>query len=217
MYYDDLIRNKNIEEDLAQYAYSFTPGATAVGLVVKDGVVLASEKRVTYGFTLISKAGKKLFRINDRLGIACAGLISDMQSIARILAAEARLYELENGRIMPVRAAAKLLSIILFNKRTTPYFTETLVGGIDETGPHLFVLDALGSLIEDKYAALGTGAQVAIGIIENMYKDEITADEGEKIAVTAVKSAISRDAISGDGVDVLVIMPNKAIEKFYPV
>jgi len=140
-----------------------------------------------------------------------------MQSIARILAAEARLYELENGRIMPVRAAAKLLSIILFNKRTTPYFTETLVGGIDETGPHLFVLDALGSLIEDKYAALGTGAQVAIGIIENMYKDEITADEGEKIVVTAVKSAISRDAISGDGVDVLVIMPNKAIEKFYPV
>jgi len=217
MYYDDSIRNTNIEEDLTQYGYAFTPGATAVGLVVRDGVILASEKRVTYGFTLISKAGKKLFRINDRLGIACAGLISDMQSIARILAAEARLYELENGRVMPVKAAAKLLSLILFNRRMFPYFTETLVGGIDETGPHLFVLDALGSLIEDKYAALGTGAQVAIGIIESMYKDEITADEGEKIAVTAVKSAISRDAISGDGVDVLIIMPNKAIEKFYPV
>ncbi|RLF17689.1 MAG: proteasome endopeptidase complex, archaeal, beta subunit [Thermoprotei archaeon] len=204
-------------EYLAQYGYYFTPGATTVGLVAKDGVVLASEKRVTYGFTLMSKSGKKIFKINDRLGIACAGLVSDMQSIARILAAEARLYELENGRIMPVRAAAKLLSVVLFNQRLLPLLTETIVGGIDETGPHLFVLDAIGSLIEDKYAALGSGAQIAIGVIENAYKDGITVDECEKIAVNAVKSAISRDAISGDGVDVLIITQDKALEKFYPV
>lgn len=140
-----------------------------------------------------------------------------MQSIARILAAEARLYELENGRIMPVRAAAKLLSVVLFNQRLLPLLTETIVGGIDETGPHLFVLDAIGSLIEDKYAALGSGAQIAIGVIENAYKDGITVDECEKIAVNAVKSAISRDAISGDGVDVLIITQDKALEKFYPV
>ncbi|RLF23926.1 MAG: proteasome endopeptidase complex, archaeal, beta subunit [Thermoprotei archaeon] len=206
--------NRHEETPFGEY---FTPGATVVGLVCKNGVVLASEKRVTYGFYLMSKAGKKLFKINDRLGIACAGIVADMQAIARILAAEARLYELENNRIMPVKAAAKLLSVILFNQRIMPLITETIVGGIDETGPHLFILDPLGSLIEDKYAAVGSGAQIAIGVLESMYKDGMEAESGEKLAVEAVRRAISRDAISGDGVDILVISKDKSYEKFYPV
>lgn len=200
-----------------QYLGIPMPGATVVGLATKEGVVLASEKRVSYGFALISKAGKKLFKINNRMGIACAGIIADMQAIARTLAAEARLYELDHNRLMPIRAAAKLLSIILFNQRYFPYIAETVLGGVDEEGPHIFVLDPLGSLIEDKYAAVGSGAQIAIGIIENAYKEELSVKEAEEIAVRAVKSAISRDAISGDGVDTLVITKNEAKESFYPV
>jgi len=200
-----------------QYYMLPTPGATVVGLALKDGVVLASEKRVSYGFTLLSKAGKKVFRINRRMGIACAGIMADMQAIARTLAAEARLYELEHRRVMPIRAAAKLLSVILFNQRIFPLITETIVGGVDEEGSHIFVLDPIGSLIEDKYAALGSGAQVAIGIVESMYKENLSVKDAEKVAVKAVKSAISRDAISGDGVDTLVITENEVWENFYPV
>ncbi len=193
------------------------PGATVVGLALKNCVILASEKRVTYGFYLLSKSGKKIFKINDRMGIACAGVIADMQAIARTLAAEARLYELEHNRIMPIRAAAKLLSYILFSQRSAPLWTETIIGGIDDLGPHIFVLDPLGSLIEDKYAAVGSGAQIAIGIIENMYKESLSPKDAERLAVRAIKSAIERDAISGDGVDTLVITKDGAFERFYPV
>ena len=185
----------------------FITGATTVGIVVKNGVVLASEKRVTYGYSLMSKAGKKVFKITDRLGLACAGLIADMQTISRILAAEVRLYEIENARRMSVRSAAKLLSTILFNKRLLPYFTETLIGGIDDSGPHLFILDPIGSLIEDDYAALGTGAKIAIGILESEYDKNHPLSKAREIAIKSIKTAIGRDAISGDGIDILVISP----------
>jgi len=195
----------------------FPLGATTVGLITSEGVILASEKRVTYGYALLSKSGKKVFKITDRLGIACAGLIADMQAISRVLAAEVKLYEIENGRIMPVKSAAKLLSVILFNSRLMPYFAETLVGGVDDEGPHLFVLDPLGSVIEDKYAALGSGARIAIGIIESEYKDGLSLKEGEKLAIKAVKTAIGRDAISGDGIDLLMITDTGSSERFIPL
>jgi len=199
------------------YKELFITGATTIGLVCKDGVVLASEKRVSYGFTVLSKAGKKVYPITNHLGVAFAGLVSDMLAIVRRLAAEARLYELDHGKRMPVNAASKLLANILFSSRYYPLLTETIIGGVDEKGPRLYVLDAVGSLIEDRYAALGTGAQVAIGIVESNYKEGIDVEMGKELAIKAVKAAIERDAVSGDGIDVLVITAQGSKEYFIPV
>jgi len=192
-------------------------GATSIGIKLKDGVILASEKRISYGGFVISKAGKKVFKVTDRMGIAFAGLFADMQMLARILTLEVKFYELTMNKRMTIRAAAKLLSNILYSQKMLPFLSETLVGGIDETGPHLYVLDALGSLIEDQYAALGSGAPIAIGIIESQYKPDMSLDLGEELAVKAVKASIERDAISGDGVDVLVISRDGIKEKFYAI
>ncbi|MEM0083735.1 MAG: hypothetical protein QW102_04355, partial [Candidatus Nezhaarchaeales archaeon] len=160
---------------------------------------------------------KKIFKITDYLGIACAGLIGDMQAIARSLRAEVRLYELDLNRKMPIRAAAKLLANILFSQRYMPLMSETLVGGIDDTGAHLYVLDAVGSLIEDDYAALGSGATIAIGILEANYRKDMTIDEAKALATRAVRAAIERDALSGDGIDLLVITKEGVEEKFEAV
>ncbi len=192
-------------------------GATSIGIKLKDGVILASEKRISYGGFVISKAGKKVFKVTDRMGIAFAGLFADMQMLARMLTLEVKFYELTMNKRMTIRAAAKLLSNILYSQKMLPFLSETLVGGIDETGPHLYVLDALGSLIEDQYAALGSGAPIAIGIIESQYKPDMSLDLGEELAVKAVKASIERDAISGDGVDVLVISRDGIKEKFYAI
>ncbi|RLF13035.1 MAG: proteasome endopeptidase complex, archaeal, beta subunit [Thermoprotei archaeon] len=192
-------------------------GATTVGLKAVGGVVLASEKRVSYGFTVTSKSAKKVFTITDYLGIACAGLIGDMQAIARSLRAEVRLYELDANRRMPIKAAAKLLANILFGQRDRPLISETLVGGLDETGPHLYVLDTIGSLIEDDYASLGSGSTIAIGVIESNYKKDLSLEDAKSLAVKAVRAAIERDALSGDGIDVLAISDRGVEEAFYPV
>lgn len=192
-------------------------GATTIGILCKNGVVLASEKRISYGYSLMSKAGKKVFLINNRIGVAFAGLISDAQAVLRRLAMEIRLYELEKDTKMSVRAAAKFLANLLYSQRFFPVFTETIIGGFDEEGFKLFILDQLGSLIEDKYAAVGTGAALAISIIEGSYKEDMTIEEARELAIKSMKAAISRDVVSGDGIDLVIISNNESKEEFIPI
>lgn len=181
------------------------PGATTIGLVFDDGVILASEKRVTYGSMIMSKTGKKVFRIADQVGVACAGLVSDMQILAREVEAQAKLFTYDVKRPMPAKAAAKLMSNILFNRRMVPLITQTIVGGMDGDVPAIYVLDVLGSLLPDKYAAVGSGAQMAIGVLEQGYRDKMSIQDAKTLVMEAIKSAIRRDVMSGDGVDLLII------------
>ncbi len=183
----------------------YLPGATTVGIVCKDGVVLASEKRVSYGNLVLSRSGKKVFKITPNIGAACAGLISDMQILVREMGAYANLFKLEVNRPITVRAAAKLMSNLLFSRRLFPLITQTVVGGVDEDGPALYVLDVLGSNIPDNYTAVGSGAEMAMGVLEESYKQDMTVEEGKELAKRAIMSAISRDAMSGDGIDMLII------------
>ncbi len=188
------------------------PGATTVGVVFKDGVVLASEKRVSYGYLVVSKGGKKVFKMTDHIGAACAGLVSDMQILAREMEAYTHLFDLDVGRPISVKSAAKLMSNLLFSRRLAPLITQTLVGGIDEEGPSLYVLDVLGSVIPDNYAVVGSGTEIAIGVVEEGYKESMTMEEAKELVTKAVKSAISRDIMSGDGIDFLVITKDGTTE-----
>ncbi len=188
-------------------------GATAVGIKVNDGVVVAAEKRISYGGYIVSRTGKKVFRIADHMVIAAAGLFADMQSLSRIISAEIMYRELLSSSKMRVRAAAKLLSAILYSYKLMPFLSEIIFAGFDEEGYHLYVLDPIGSIIEDDYAAIGTGASIAIGVIESEYKNTLTIDQATELAIKSVKAAISRDAVSGDGIDIAVVTKNGINEK----
>jgi len=185
-------------------------GATAVGLRTKDSVILAAERRIAYGGFVMSKAGRKVFLIKDRYGLAFAGLFADIQTLKRIMTLQIHDYEIENSRKMSVKSAVRLLSVIMYQYKFMPFLSEVIFGGIDEEGPHLYVMDSLGSVIEDDYAAIGTGAPIAIGIIESKYRKDLSPEEAKELALNAVKAAISRDATSGDGIDVVVITPSKS-------
>jgi len=188
-----------------QAGYAWIPGATTIGVVCADGVILASEKRVTYGYLVVSKGVKKVFKITDQIGAACAGLVGDMQILTREVEAQANLFSMDVGRRISVRSAAKLMSVILFNRRYAPLITQTIVGGLDEEGSSLYVLDVLGSLIPDKYAVVGSGTEIAMGVLEEGYKEGLSIEEAKALVTRAIKSAISRDAMSGDGIDFMVI------------
>jgi proteasome beta subunit len=195
---------ENKDEEM-QYPHYYMLGATTVGIVCDGGVILAAEKRVSYGYFIMSRGGKKVFKITDHIGAACAGLISDMQILVRELNAYANLYRLDYGRPISVKSAAKVLSNLLFSRRLVPLITQTIVGGIDNEGASLYTLDPLGSVIPDKFAAVGTGAEIAIGLLEEGYKDGLTVEQAKDLVVRSVKSAVSRDTMSGDGIDFLII------------
>jgi len=194
-----------MKEQDQQPPYMFIPGATTIGIACTDGVILASEKRVSYGYLVMSRVGKKVFKVTDTIGAACAGLVSDMQILIREVEAYANLFRLDANRPIAVKSAAKVMSNLLFSRRLFPLITQTIVGGLDEEGASLYVLDVLGSLIPDKYAAVGSGAEIALGVLEQGYKDGLTVKEARDLVTRAIKSAVSRDVMSGDGVDFLFI------------
>ncbi len=180
-------------------------GGTTIGIKAVDGVVLAGEKRISYNGFILSKAARKVHPITDHVGVAFAGLYGDTQMLVRMLKTEAQYYHLEIGKEISVRALAKVLSNILYSYKLFPFYAESIVGGVDEKGPQVYVLDPVGSLIEDDYTATGTGAPLAMGVIETNYRKDIKVEEAVELAKKAIEEAIRRDAISGDGIDLLVI------------
>ncbi len=192
-------------------------GATAVGLKVNSGVVLGAERRFSYGGFIMSKAARKVYLITDRIGMAAAGLIADMQAIAKNVRAEIKYYELSTEKKVTVRAVSKLIANILYSYKFMPLMSEILVGGVDDTGPHLYIMDPVGSLIEDDYASIGTGAPIAIGIIESSYSKDMSISEAKELTIKSLKAALSRDSMSGDGIDILIITDKGYEEEFIRV
>ena len=197
--------------------YQSIQGATVVGLTCSDGVVLAAEKRVSWGRMVMSRHGKKVFKITPRMGLAFAGLVSDMQALTREVTAYANLYNLEHNREISVRSMAKLISNMLFQRRMMPLLMETVVGGVDGDGPVLFSMDPVGSLIPDPYISAGTGAPIAMGLLEAQYSEEMDVEAGAELALNAIRSAVARDVVSGDGVDMLVIRADGIEERSFPM
>ena len=179
-------------------------GTTTIGLVCKDCVVLASDKRATMGFYIASKDVLKIASINDTIAMTIAGGVGDAQSLIRWMKAEIKLYELKNGRKMSVEAAATLLANILSQYKYYPFFVQILVGGMDEKG-RVFSVDMLGGVTEETYTATGSGSPIAMGLIEELYKPDLEMNDGIRVAVKAVNTAMKRDAASGEGVSVMVI------------
>ncbi|RLG22613.1 proteasome endopeptidase complex, archaeal, beta subunit [Methanosarcinales archaeon] len=180
-------------------------GTTTIGIVCKDGVVLGSERRATMGTFIATHEAKKIYQIDDLVGMTTAGAVGDAQQLVRILSAEARLHKVRIGEPMSVRAIATLLSNILSANKYF-FLVQLLVGGVDTRGPSVYSLDLLGGQIEErKVVATGSGSPIAYGVLEDQYREGMSTDEGVKLAFKALQAAMRRDAASGDGVEIVKI------------
>jgi len=193
------------------------PGAVGVAIKCKDGVVLGNDRRATWGYTVKNKSTRKVFKITDYIGLTAYGLIGDFQILVRILRAQANLYELETGERISTKSMAKLVSNYLFSRKMAPLYTNLIVAGMDKDGPKLYTLDALGSLMPDDYATAGTGMLMSIGILEAEYKQDMTIVAGEKLVEKAIRNSIKRDAMTGNGIDLLTITEKGAEEKYFEI
>jgi proteasome beta subunit len=189
-------------------------GTTTVAAVCSDGVIFATDTRATMGTYVASKQAKKVYQITPRLAITVAGGVAVAQRIVDILKINAQLFELEKGRLIPVSSAARLVSNILFANREVgmPLPLQALIGGLDDTGPHVFSLDPFGSLTEEKMVSTGSGSPIAYGVLEDRYRDECAVKEMLPVVVNAVDSAMKRDVASGDSFDVAIITVDGYIE-----
>tara|TARA_Y100001949_G_scaffold80668_1_gene68239 strand:- start:2749 stop:3348 length:600 start_codon:yes stop_codon:yes gene_type:complete len=185
----------------------YMPGATAVGITYDQGVVFASERRIAYGNFVVSKTTKKTFVITPRVGAACAGLVADMQLLSLQISALAKIRKMELKRDVPPNTIAKMMSNMMYERRFFPLLTQVIVGGLVDK-PTIYTLDPIGSVLPDEYAAVGTGAEMALGILDQQYKKELNEAEAIDLAVKSIRAASLRDSASGDNIDVLVINKN---------
>jgi proteasome beta subunit len=180
-------------------------GTTTVGLVCSDGVVLATDTRVTAGGYIAHKRGKKLLRIDENIAMTISGGVADAQNVVDTLKYYTNIYRIERGRQMPVRAAAQVVSNVLFSSRLYPFIADVLVGGVDTKGGSIFSVDFFGSMNQEKVVATGSGSPVAYGILESEYKEDMVASKCYPIAAKAIIAATRRNVFTGDHFDIAVL------------
>ena len=187
---------------------SFKKGTTTLGLVCKNGVVMATDKRATMGHLIGHKNTKKLFKISDSMGLTIAGLVGDAQMLSRWLSAEVSLFELKRDQDMSIKAASILLSNIMNGRKHMPFWVQLLVGGVDRDGGHIYSIDAAGGAIPDNFNTTGSGSPFVYGVLEDHFKENMSLEEGTMLAVRAMTAAMKRDAASGDGISLCTIDSN---------
>lgn len=184
-------------------------GTTVVGLTTEDGVVLAADRRASVGGRLVTnKRTQKVEQLHPTAAAALSGAVGHIQHFTRVMRAEARLYENRRDEDLSLSALATLAGNVL---RSAPLRVTPLLGGVDESGGHVFSLDGGGGVLSDTYAAGGSGIQLAYGVLEQQYESDMTAAVGRSVAARAVDSASERDTASGNGLTVATIT-NEGIE-----
>jgi|TARA_Y100000310_G_scaffold186388_1_gene186532 proteasome beta subunit len=185
-------------------------GTTTVALLCKEGVVLAADKRATSGYIISHKKFDKIINITDNIAVTVAGTVSDVQLLAKYIKAELKLKLIRTERESTVKEAANLLSMLVYSNirklSLIPGISHFLVGGRDESGFHIYDLAPDGSIVDvDDYTSSGSGSVMVYGVLETLYKKNMSVDEGFRLAVKSINAAVQRDIASGNGIDIVTI------------
>ncbi|MEM4254961.1 MAG: archaeal proteasome endopeptidase complex subunit beta [Candidatus Norongarragalinales archaeon] len=183
-------------------------GTTTVGVTFRDGVVVAADKRATYGTFIAAKDVDKIHVVGDNIAMTIAGGVGDAQTLVRVTKAELELYKYSKGENMTIQGAATLLANILQGNKYFPYLVQLIVAGYDSS-PRLFDLDPFGGLIPEKYTSTGSGSVVAYGLLDEHFKEGLSKEDAIRLAVKAVGAAMKRDNATGEGIDVVCITKNE--------
>jgi proteasome beta subunit len=194
------------EIEMAEKPKQMETGTTTVGVIADGAVVLGADRKATMGYLVSSKHFPKILQLNDSIAVTTAGVVGDAQALARVIKAELKLYELNEGEKPSVKNAAMLVSNILYSRRFYPYIVQLVVGGHDGH-PRLFSLDPSGGMTEEKeYFSTGSGSVMAFGVLEDKFKSGLPVEDAKKLVARAVTAATKRDIASGgDGIDIVVI------------
>lgn len=185
-------------------------GTTTFGIVCKDGIVLAAEKRATIGNFIADKRAEKIVLITDKMALTTAGNVSDAQLLVKLIRAELKLKQVRTNHESSVKEAANLLGGMIYGSirrlSLIPSITQFLLAGVDKEGVHLYDLFVDGSVMEiSDYVSSGSGSIVVYGILEAMYKKDISSKEGIDLALKGINAAMQRDSASGNGVVIYTI------------
>jgi proteasome beta subunit len=207
-----------------------TTGTSLVGIVCKDGIVMAGDRKTTAGGQIVmDKDRQKVVAINDYLVLSGTGVASDIEMLKKLIRAQLKLKELKDHQRPTVRESANLIAATNYKNirqpAMIPFTAGMMVGGFDADGNvELYSVEPAGSAkkVNDFDANFSSGMPYILGLLERMYKKDMTMEEGVELAIESIKASSERDTASGHGVDVFTItregirhISKQVVEKVY--
>jgi len=192
-------------------------GTSLVGIVCKEGVIMAGDRKTTAGGQIvINKAKQKVVQINDYIVMSWTGSVSDAQLLKKLIVAELRLKELRDKIRPSVKESANLVAMIAYRNirqpSMVPFIAGTMIGGFNEDGStELYSIEPAGSVmkVDDYDANFSSGMPYILGLLERQWKPNLTIEQGIELAIEAIKASSERDTASGFGIDVFAITKNR--------
>ena len=185
-------------------------GTTTIGIVCKDGIILAADKRATAGNMIVGKKFDKIHQIDDLMAVTIAGMVSDAQLLVKLIRAEIKLRKVRTNVEVSVKEAANLIAGMAYSNMRRmsmfPGIVAFLIGGADSNGYKLYNIGPDGSITEENdFTSDGSGSVFAYGVLETLYKKDMSVEEGKKLTLKALNAALQRDSASGSGFDIITI------------
>jgi proteasome beta subunit len=207
-----------------------TTGTSLVGIVCKDGVVMAGDRKTTAGGQIVMNKNKqKVCQLNDYIVISGTGTASDIELAKKLITAQLKLKELKDKKKPTVKEAANMIAMTSYKNirqpSMIPFMAGLMIGGLNEHNEaELYSVEPAGSVmkVDDYDANFSSGMPYILGLLERMYKPDLSTEDAIELAVESIKSSSERDTASGHGIDVFTItkegikhISKQKVEKVY--
>lgn len=184
-------------------------GSTSVGVRVDEGVVLAVEEK-TQSKLQNPVYSQKLFQIDEHIGAAASGLISDARVLVDSARVYAQIFRLSYDEPSSVETIAKRIgdTMQLYTQHAgvRPFGVALLIGGVGSDGPKLFYTEPSGVVVEYLAWGIGRGSDKVKEFFESNYSSSLSLEEAKKLAIKSLIYSV--DKIDENWTAKLVFIPS---------
>ena len=163
-------------------------GATAIGLVYDEGVILAATRSTE---ELKVRNPEKVFKVDDHIGIATSGLVADGRTLVDETRNEAQRYLMTYDEPIPMNVLSKFVADRCqhFTQYggVRPYGVSTIAGGVKDGEPKVYQTDPSGTLNQYSAIAIGKGGTEAKEHLEENFEHDLDEDSAVEMAVNALR------------------------------
>lgn len=202
-------------------------GGTVVAIAGDDFSVIASDTRLSEGFSIHSRETPKSYELTSTTVLGSCGFHGDVLTLTRTIEARLKMYEHEHHHKMSTTAIAAMLSTMLYYKRFFPYYTYNIVAGLDDQGKGcVFSFDPVGSYEREFYRAGGSASSMLQPLLDNQigFKNQsgvekvpLTKEKAAGVIKDGFISAAERDIYTGDGVVIHTITKDGVTTESFPL
>jgi len=181
-----------------------------IGILTKDGVVLAAEKRVTSKLLDPGHRLEKIFLLDDHIITAVAGITADANTLIQYARISAQQYTFQYHEPIPVE---QLVTDLCDLKQgytqyggLRPYGVSFLYAGYDEHyGFQLYHSDPSGNYGGWKATAIGAKHQQAQSILKQDYKDDLSLKDALRLTVKVLSKTLDSTTITGEKLEFVIL------------